>query len=102
MILKTLPGNAGYMVKYFQKSNLKKNSNRTSAEWVSSVAMEMPLAKAYLKTSHIMKWVNSVNSFENQLSIVKSIRTRLDFDLKNNFINIFNQNTSVRPARARF
>ena len=24
MILKTLSGNAGYMVKYFQKSNLKK------------------------------------------------------------------------------
>ena len=62
------------------KSQIQKNLNTASAEWVSSVAMEMPLAKTSLKASHIMEWVNSVNSFENQLSIVESIRTRHDFD----------------------
>ena len=29
-----------------------------------SVPMEMPLAKAYLKVSHIMEWVKSLNSFD--------------------------------------
>ena len=29
-----------------------------------SVSMEMPLAKAYLKVSHIMEWVKSLNSFD--------------------------------------
>ena len=62
------------------KSQIQKNLNTASAEWVSSVAMGMPLAKTSLKASHIMEWVNSVNSFENQLSIVESSRTRHDFD----------------------
>ena len=30
------------------------------------------------------------------------IRSRLDFNFQYDFINIFNQNTFVRPARAHF
>ena len=50
--------------------------------------MEMPLAKAYLKTSHVMEWVKSLNSFDNQPSIVMIIRPRIDFNFKKHFINI--------------
>ena len=46
------------------------------------VSMEMPLAKAYLKVSHIIEWVKSINSFENQPLVVMLIWPRFDFKLK--------------------
>ena len=42
------------------------------------------------------------HAFENTLSMVMLIWPRLDFNFKNDFINIFNQNTFVRRVRARF
>ena len=38
-----------------------------------SVPMEMPLAKAYLKVSHIMEWFNSFLVSKNQLAGTRSI-----------------------------
>ena len=64
MILKTLPGNARYMVKYFHKSNLKNLLHSLSSK--SPIAsMAMALAEAPFQVSQVIKWVKSLHSFEN-------------------------------------
>ena len=85
MILKSLPGNARYVVSHFQKDFFQ-NIEHSKNERVSSFAMEMPLAKAYLKALHIMEWVNSLNSFENYLYSTRFIW----LNVYNNYQKYFN------------
>ena len=62
MILKTLPGNARYMVKYFQKSNLQNLLHSLSSKSLIA-SMEMALAEASFQVLQVMECVKYLSQF---------------------------------------
>ena len=71
-IFQCLSGNAGRIVDMFHKNKFRYLSHSLSSMG-STVSMEMPLAKAYLKVSHIMAWIKSIILSKNQLYITRLI-----------------------------